>query len=397
MGSDRPSSAPSGELAPQDVVLRFLESTGRPSEARLYLDLFRARPREQFAAIAVDAHVMADAADAVAQDLRFLAALDLFPTVVLGLFQPAAADAQARGLRLHLEAEGVRAKEFSPAEPRLAGRVKACAESGAVPFVVFGPDDEAPPEERFGRLGALLAELQARKLLFLHRPGGLRQGGALVPIVNLTTDLPALFASGEISRKETLILEHARRLCETSAVGSFTVAVTSPLNLLRELFTVKGAGTLLRRGARIVRHAGWDGVDLPRLKELLKSSFGRAPAEAFFSRTPGRVYLEEGYRGCAVLLDAPPGAYLTKFAVSPEAQGEGIARDLWEALAAETPVVFWRARRGNPISDWYVKLCDGLARLPEWTVYWKGVAPGRISAAIDWAVAQPVDFPREGA
>ncbi len=397
MGPDRPSSAPSGELAPQDVVLRFLESTGRPSEARLYLDLFRARPREQFAAIAVDAHVMADAADAVAQDLRFLAALDLFPTVVLGIFQPAAADAQARGLRLHLEAEGVRAREFSAADPRLAGRVKACAEGGAVPFVVFGPAEEASPDERFGRLGALLGELQTRKLLFLHRPGGLRQGGALVPIVNLTTDLPALLASGEVSRKEALILEHARRLCEAAAVVSFTVAVTSPLNLLRELFTVKGAGTLIRRGARIVRHRGWDGVDLPRLKELLESSFGRPPAEAFFGRPPGRVYLEEGYRGCAILLDAPPGAYLTKFAVSPEAQGEGIARDLWEALAAETPVVFWRARRGNPISDWYVKLCDGLARLEDWTVYWKGLAPGAISAAIDWALAQPVDFPRKEA
>ena len=83
-------------MDPADVVLRFLESTGRPSEARLYLDLFRARPREQFAALAIDANVMAGAADAVVQDLRFLAALDLYPTVVLGIFQPADAAAHAQ-------------------------------------------------------------------------------------------------------------------------------------------------------------------------------------------------------------------------------------------------------------------------------------------------------------
>jgi hypothetical protein len=396
MGPDRIPPAPAGELATQDVVLRFLESTGRPSEARLYLDLFRARPREQFAAIAIDAHVMADAADAVAQDLKFLAALDLFPTVVLGIFQPAEAAAHARRLRRHLEAEGVPVDELSATEPRLADRVTASAESGAVPVVVFEPAATDGLPDRLERLGALLGELRARKLLFLHRPGGLRQAGVLVPIVNLTTDVPALLASRELSRKEAAILDYSRRLCSDPALPSFTVAVTSPLNLLRELFTVKGAGTLLRRGARIVRHGGWDGVDLPRLRDLLASSFGRTPADGFFARTPGRVYLEEDYRGCAILVDTPLGAYLTKFAVSAEAQGEGIARDLWEALAADTPVVFWRARRTNPISEWYGKLCDGLARLPDWTVYWKGVAPEAIPAVLDWAVSQPVDIPRNG-
>jgi acetylglutamate kinase len=395
----RDLAAAPAELVPQDVVLRFLESTGRPSEARLYLDLFRARPREQFAAIAIDANVMADATDAVVQDLRFLAALDLFPTVVLGVFQPSGAAEHAHALLHHLEAEGVRAEEWSASTPGLAARLTTCVARSAVPIVVFEPggsDRPDTPSLRLQRLGRILNELQARKLLFLHRPGGLRQNGLLVPIVNLTTDVPALLASRELSRKEAIILENARWLCEGAGPVPLTVAVTSPLNVLRELFTVKGAGTLLRRGARIERHEGWDDVDLPRVRELLASSFGRAPTDAFFARKPSRVYLDEGCRGCAVLVDTPLGAYLTKFAVSAEAQGEGIARDLWDALWADTPVVFWRARRSNPISEWYVKLCDGLARLPDWTIYWKGLAPDAIPAAIAWAVAQPLDIARDG-
>jgi acetylglutamate kinase len=394
--ADFPTPHSPAELAPQEVVLRFLESTGKPSEARLYLDLFRAHPREQFATIAIDANVMADAADAVVQDLKFLAALDLFPTVVLGIFQPADAAAHARNLRRHLAAEGVRVEELSATDPALAARVTACSAGAGVPVVVFEPVGTEQPGERLERLGRLLRELQTRKLLFLHRPGGLRQGGVLVPIVNLTTDLPALLSSGELSRKEALILEGARRLCEEAApLAAFTVAVTSPLNLLRELFTVKGAGSLLRRGARVLKHEGWEGLDVARVRDLLASSFGRAPSDAFFARTPDRVYLEESYRGCAILTEAPLGAYLTKFAVSAEAQGEGIARDLWEALVAETPVVFWRARRKNPISEWYAKLCDGLMRLPEWTVYWKGLPPASIPAAIDWAAGAPVDISHE--
>ncbi len=393
MSAESPSPA---ELAPQEVVLRFLESTGRPSEARLYVDLFRARPREEFAAIAVDGHVMADAASGVAQDLRFLAALDLFPTVVLGLFQPADAADQARSLARRLEAEGVRFDVLPAASAGLAGRLTACARGGSVPVLVFDPADAESPADRLDRLGALLRELRTRKLLFLHRPGGLRQGGVLVPIVNLTVDADALLASRELSRKETFILEHARRLCGEAAPPSFTVAVTSPLNLLRELFTVKGAGTLLRRGARITRYEGWSGVDLPRLRSLLASSFRRPPAESFFRRTPRSVYLEEAYRGCAILESTSLGAYLTKFAVSAEAQGEGIARDLWDALSAETPVVFWRARPSNPIGDWYAKLGDGLLRLPDWTVYWKGVPHASIPAVVDWTLAQPVDIPRDG-
>lgn len=396
MSADRPSPSPPADLAPQDVVLRFLESTGRPSEARLYLELFRARPREQFAALAIDANVMSGAADAVVQDLRFLAALDLYPTVVLGIFQPADAAANARVLTRHLGAEGLAVESLSAADEGLAARVTAAAAADRVPVVVFEPAAGEQPDDRLARLGVLLRELQTRKLLFLHRPGGLRQGGVLVPLVNLTTDVPALAASREISRKEALILEHAHRLCEEAAPLPFTVAITSPLNVLRELFTVKGAGTPLRRGARIVRRDGWDGVDLARLRELLASSFGQPPRKEFFGTAPSRVYLEEAYRGCAILVDTPLGAYLTKFAVSPEAQGEGIARDLWEAVASDTPVVFWRARRTNPIRDWYDKLCDGLVRTPDWVVYWKGLAPGAIPQAIDWAVRQPVDIPRDG-
>ena len=255
-----PAAAP-GELDPQGVVLRFLESVGRPTETRFYLDLFRAKPREQFAAIAIDANVMRGAADAVALDLRFLAALGLFPTVVFGLLNAASAPAHAARLGTALEAQGVHAVALSDGDTDLAGRTVDAARKGRVPIVAFAPVEGQTPAERFDRLGSLLGGTLTRKLIFLHRPGGLRRDGALIPLVSLSTDVAALLASRQLSRKETVILEQTRRLAFDLAGQNLVAAVTSPLNLLRELFTVKGAGTLVRKGSTISRHLRWDDVD----------------------------------------------------------------------------------------------------------------------------------------
>ena len=125
---------------------------------------------------------------------------------------------------------------------------------------------------------------------------------------------------------------------------------------------------------------------------LLRSSFGRPVRAAFFEAPDADVFLEEAYRGAAVLVPTPLGAYLSKFAVEREAQGEGIGRDLWQALNVVHDTVFWRARPQNPIGAWYAQIAEGLMRFPGWHVYWKGLPSERVPAAIDFALAQPPDF-----
>ena len=168
--------------------------------------------------------------------------------------------------------------------------------------------------------------------------------------------------------------------------------MASPLELLRELFTVKGAGTLMRRGAVIQRHVGWMAVDVERLRSLLDSAFGRPVHDTFFTKRPEHIYLDDDYRGAAVVLETPLGAYLSKFAVEREAQGEGIGGDLWDTLTAENAVLFWRSRRSNPIDSWYIRQCDGMLRQGEWNVFWRGFAPEDIAPAVAYAMRQPEDF-----
>ena len=205
-------------------------------------------------------------------------------------------------------------------------------------------------------------------------------------------DLAAPLDPETVREIRLAVLDHSRQLIFQLVSHPLLVTVTSPLDLLHELFTVKGAGTLLRKGARIVRHQGYAGIDTARLGALLASSFGRPPRPDLFDRPMAHVYVEQDYRGAALVAQTPLGGYLSKFAVTREAQGEGIGQDIWTELIADHAALFWRARADNPVRAWYERQCQGRWGSGSWTVYTRGIPHEKISDAIGFALAQPVDF-----
>ena len=109
-GAGTRGRAPKESLGATEVVLRFLESVGRRSDAEFYLSLFRAEAKERFATLCVDGPVIDDALDAVALDLRFLTSLGLFPVVVVGLFDADMSATHAELLLQGLTRVGVAAR-----------------------------------------------------------------------------------------------------------------------------------------------------------------------------------------------------------------------------------------------------------------------------------------------
>ncbi len=378
-------------MDPSDVVVRFLESVGTRAETEYYLQLFRADSKERFATIAVDAAVVRHVVDALVFDLRYLASLGLLPVVLLGHVDPTEASEHADQLFRRLVGAGVPALVLHGAAPTLPADVSSAARAGALPIVKLTADAAPTLDERFARLGALVSALGTRKLIFLGRRGGFHTAdGTRISMIPVLRADPSLEQG--LSTKQRALLAQARRLLDEPANARLQIAVTSPLSLLRELFTVKGAGTMIRRGAVILRKSSFAEVDRPRLRTLLESSFERPVREGFFEQPVLAIFLEEEYRGAAVLLASAPGAFLTKFAVTHGSQGEGIGRDLWDAVCGEFPAFFWRARPDNPISAWYTAECDGMVRSPRWQVFWRGLAHRDIPEAIAFAEAAPVDF-----
>jgi len=161
---------PKSQVIPSDIVLALVESVGRREDAEFYLRLFRELPKHSFAIVAPDASALDDAQGRVALDLKFLAHLGLFAPVVLGLFDPREAEAQADGLSRELGAARLKSRRYAAHVPRLVDRLKVDLNESRIPIVVFS---ERMPQlfSRFGQVGEWARQLGVRKLVLVRGRG----------------------------------------------------------------------------------------------------------------------------------------------------------------------------------------------------------------------------------
>lgn len=386
-----------------EAVLHFFENVGQRSEAEMYLRLFRAEPEGAFAAVVPSREVIRESSGTLAEQLAFLRQLGLFPSLLVGAHEPLSTEEQGWLLEA-LEYVELRPKFYHAEQADCLRQAQEAYRSQELPVILF----ERPSDQR---LDELLVEMQPRKLLHLRAEGGIGPHGGsgveLSPghfllghesglaVINLRSDYDALLAGGYLSEPDVLLLSRCRQtLAKLSALESraATISVVSPLSLLRELFTVRGEGTLIKLGSAISRLSGFHELDTLKLEGLLIESFGRHVREGFFDRAPLCIYLEDDYRGVLLLEPGQGAAYLSKFAVLPVARGEGLGQDLWRSLVKEHPKVYFRSRPDNPVNAWYASVCDGMQKTDRWNVYWRGLLPSEIERAVSDALARPVDL-----
>lgn len=374
-------------LKPQELVLRFMDSVGHKRDAETYLKIFTAQKPESFAIIVLDEEVITEDLDAVIFDLRYLIKLSLFPVVLL--------HASADTLRkLEVESYFQKAKlavsllssELTPLEKLefIQSRVKR----NTLALIPVDTD-----ENIFSEVGKLAGTLKTKKIIFLKRAGGIvnQKTQSLVSLINLRFEKDTLLGDGTLTQEDERLLQLSDELIHHCTHKLF-VSFVSPINLLRELFTVKGAGSLVQLGSQINYSRSWSDINKDGLKILLQTSFEKQIKPEFISSAIDHFYIEEHYQGAALLADVEGMSYLSKFAVGTEARGLGIGRDLWSAVIKSHPRIFWRSDPDNFITNWYVKQCDGMHKTPRWSVFWKGVEPARITAAIDYVQGQGEDF-----
>lgn len=185
-------------------------------------------------------------------------------------------------------------------------------------------------------------------------------------------------------------IEQIKGLLEGLPLAS-SVSITKPSELAKELFTHKGSGTLVRRGERVLQGASWADFDLPRLRGLIDSAFGRKLLPDYFECTQlHRAYVSENYRAAVILTQEDAGIYLDKFAVLDDAQGEGLGRAVWLVMREQNPMLFWRSRHGNAVNPFYYAESDGCIKQDKWKVYWYGrVGFDRIERYVQLCAKRP--------
>ena len=429
----------------QDVIARLLTNIGSRKEVEQYLRNYASIGAPKFAVVKASGAIIDGNLDALASSLSFLQRVGLVPIVVHGgnvqldrALAQAGIDAPVvRGLRkmtpvalevarrvLHetnlrlveaIERLGTRVRPFTSGvlevrrieTPDLGlvgeitavreGAIAQAAQAGILPIVA--PLGETAKGQILlvhadAVARALALALKPHKVVYLNEAGGLTdERGLIRSAVNLAEDYEELVAD------PTMDAESRRKLIEINALlqqlpPTSSVSVTSPDHLAKELFTHRGEGTLVRRGEKVSRHEGWSVIDTPRMRGLLEECFGRALDDGYFlEKEPYRVYLAESYRATAILTLEDGAPYLDKFAVTTEAQGEGIGGSIWQRMRKENPKLFWRSRAANPINVWYAQNADGLYKTDKWWVFWCGMSAfPEIQRSVERALAMPATF-----
>lgn len=424
------------------TIVRLLSNMASAKEIQQYLKRFSQVDAARFAVVKVGGAILRDDLDALVSSLSFLQQVGLTPIVIHGA-GPQLDEEMARagiskktvdGLRVTdadglaivrrvgqqenlrlveaLQAQGVRATSItsgvfecdflSKRKYGLVGKVEqvhtaaiqAAIKVGSIPVIA------SLGETTGGQIlnvnadwaaNELVKTLQPYKIIFLTGTGGLLDGeGSVIDSINLSTEYEGLMAQPWLHSGMKVKIEQIHDLLMQLPPSS-SVSITRPDQLAKELFTHRGSGTLVRRGEQVRKVTSWKKLDLKRLKSLVESGFGRKLAPDYFERTKLlKAYVSEHYRAALIITEENGIPHLDKFAVSDDAQGEGLGRAAWQVMRAETPQLFWRARNGNPVNDFYFDESDGCLKGEKWNVFWYGLEGwDQIRFAVDHCLARP--------
>jgi acetylglutamate kinase len=427
------------------TIVRLLSNMASAKEIQQYIKRFAQQDAARFAVVKVGGAILRDELDALVSSLAFLQQVGLTPIVIHGagpqldeeLTAAGIAKRSVDGLRITdaatlavvrrvsqrenlrlveaLQAQGVRATSITagvfeaetldPAKYGLVGRVCRVhtASIDAAVRVRSIPVIASLGETAGGQIlnvnadwaaNELVKTLQPYKIIFLTGSGGLLDGdGALIDSINLSTEYAQLMQQDWLHSGMRVKMEQIHALLMQLPPSS-SVSITRPDELAKELFTHRGSGTLVRRGEQVRAIAGWVDADLPRLRALVESGFGRKLAPDYFEQTaPFRVFVSEHYRAALILTLEEGIPHLDKFAVSEDAQGEGLGRAAWQVMRAATPRLFWRSRSDNPVNDFYFDESDGCLKGEKWNVFWYGLESfEEIRFAVDHCRARPASL-----
>jgi bifunctional N-acetylglutamate synthase/kinase len=409
----------------RQTIIRLLSSMASAKEISQYVKRFSQLDAKRFAVVKVGGAVLRDDLDALTSSLSFLQEVGLTPIVVHGAGPQLDEEMTAAGIEkqtvngLRITSPEVLAIVRKVFLQQNLALVEALQESGArATSIVSGVfEAEYLDQQTYGLVGEvkrinqspieaslkagsipviaslgetvggqilninadfaaneLVQVLQPYKIIFLTGTGGLLDDkGTVIDSINLSTEYDELMAQPWINGGMRVKIEQIKDLLDKLPLTS-SVSITKPAELAKELFTHKGSGTLVRRGERVLRFGSWEGVDLERMRVLVESSFGRRLAADYFENTrPYRIYISENYRTALILTREEGFAYLDKFAVLDDAQGEGLGRAVWHVMREENPQLFWRSRHNNQVNIFYYAESDGCYKQEKWKVFWYGI------------------------
>ena len=423
----------------RSAVINILSNIGSKREVEQYLAQFSSVSSQQFAVIKVGGAILRDHLNSLCEVLRRLNYMGLYPIIVHGagpqlnkLLEAAGVDVENRwegGIRITdgktlgvarklfleenlklvetLEALDVRARPITSgvltaqyldkAKYEFVGRItevnkkpiQAAINDGFLPVIPsMGEtnDGQVLNVNADMTAGALAEAIQPLKIVYLSEQGGLfnKETGKKISAINLDEEYDYYMSQPWVKYGTRLKIKELNELL-LKLPRSSSVAIIHPDNLERELFTHKGAGTLLRRGDKLhtaVRMSEFP--DLHQLRSVLKRNREGADADVVLDRflhqmesRPFKAYWDERMEALAVVLPPVQGsslAQLATYTITKSAWLTNLADNIFQNLKRDFPKLFWTVKQDDENLGWFFDQAEGSLNNGKGDVlFWYGI------------------------
>ncbi len=418
---------PTTKIDTRQIIIELLSQLGSSREAREYLKRFNSVDSVQFAVIKIGGQVIRDQISELASALHFLYQAGLYPIVLhgagpqidLAINEAGIDSGKIDGLRVTtpqimsivrrviydenlklvnaLENIGAKARTIQHGvfecqandnpELGLVGKVarvhldsiRSAIEASAIPVVTCLGESAGGQVMNLNAdhaVNALIREIRPYKIIFITATGGLlNENGQIISSINLVTDYPRLQEVHWIHSGMRVKLNQIREMLECLPDAA-SVSITSAANLTKELFTHNGAGTLIRKGERISTVTEPTADERTHLTDLIEECFQRQLDPNWFASLdqPQVLWVESRRAAAVTCIGEGSIRYLDKFAVTPDAQGEGLGGALWKEVAQTHRQLYWRSRSNNQVNPWYQRQADFSRRVEPWIIFGYGIS-----------------------
>ncbi|KAL2117818.1 hypothetical protein VTJ04DRAFT_7478 [Mycothermus thermophilus] len=422
------------DLSTRGMIVQTLSSVGSKREVQQYLSLFTSVSSQRFAVIKVGGAILTDYLDELCSSLAFLYTVGLYPVIVHGagpqlnnLLEQAGVEPQfeegirvtdaktlqvARDLFLQenlklvnaLEEKGVHAQPLTTGMFRadylnkdkwgFVGKITAvnkqpiesAINNGYLPILtsMAETDDGQILNVNADVAAAELARaLEPLKVVYLSEKGGLFDAaGQKISAINLDQEYDHLMSQEWVRYGTRLKIKEIKELLDTLPRAT-SVAIIHPGDLQKELFTDSGAGTLIRRGNKLLSATSLSEFkDLDALKAALIRDREGPDAEAtvekyleFLGQNKFKAYYDGPMNALAIVLPNPSGGHDTLATLTITRSGwlTNVSDNIFTTLRKEHPQLVWTVREDDENLGWFFDKAEGSLTRNGSVMFWYGI------------------------
>ena len=431
------STAKPTDLSTRGMIVQTLSSVGSKREVQQYLSLFTGVSSQRFAVIKVGGAILTDYLDELCSSLAFLYTVGLYPVIVHGagpqlnnLLEDAGIEPQfeegiritdAKTLRVardlflkenlnlvnKLEEKGVRAQPLTTGMFRAeyldkekwgyVGKVtgvnkqsvETAISNGYLPILtsMAETDDGQILNVNADVAAAELARaLEPLKVVYLSEKGGLFDAAEQkISAINLDEEYDHLMSQAWVKYGTRLKIKEIKELLDTLP-RTTSVAIIHPGDLQKELFTDSGAGTLVRRGNKLLSATSLSEFkDVDAIKSVLIRDRDGPDAKAtvdkyveFLGENEFKAYYDGPMNALAVVLPPNNGRHATLATLTITKSGwlTNVADNIFTTLKKEHPQLVWTVREDDENLAWFFDKADGSITRNGSVMFWYGIENG---------------------